>query len=135
MKTLTLIQPWATLIMLGEKKIETRSWSTRYRGKLAIHAGKKIDKEVFNIPYYKEIFQYYGITITNIPTSCIIATCTLLDVQPTESLKDIISYKEYIFGNYSPNRFGWILDNIVPLKTPLPAKGMLGLWEYKEETQ
>lgn len=45
MKALTLIQPWATLIMLGEKQIETRSWNTKYRGKLAIHAGKKIDKD------------------------------------------------------------------------------------------
>ena len=38
MKTLSLIQPWASLIALGEKRIETRSWGTRYRGPLAIHA-------------------------------------------------------------------------------------------------
>jgi hypothetical protein len=39
MKGLTLTQPWATLVAIGAKRIETRSWPTRYRGLLAIHAG------------------------------------------------------------------------------------------------
>lgn len=41
MKALTLWQPWASLIALGIKRIETRSWSTNYRGPLAIHAAKR----------------------------------------------------------------------------------------------
>jgi hypothetical protein len=40
MKVLSLTQPWATLAAIGAKKIETRSWSTAYRGPLAIHAAK-----------------------------------------------------------------------------------------------
>lgn len=40
MKALTLHQPWASLVALGAKMIETRSWSTKYRGPLAIHAGR-----------------------------------------------------------------------------------------------
>jgi hypothetical protein len=39
MKALTLTQPWASLVSLGMKKIETSSWSTPYRGLLLIHAG------------------------------------------------------------------------------------------------
>lgn len=38
MKVLTIRQPWATLIMLGIKQLETRSWRTHYRGELVIHA-------------------------------------------------------------------------------------------------
>ena len=38
MKAITLTQPWATLVAIGAKCIETRSWSTPYRGPLAIHA-------------------------------------------------------------------------------------------------
>lgn len=38
MRVLTVRQPWASLIALGVKTIETRSWSTDYRGPLAIHA-------------------------------------------------------------------------------------------------
>lgn len=131
MKALTLIQPWATLIMLGEKQIETRSWNTKYRGKLAIHAGKKIDKTVFDNPYYKEVFAKHNITPKNIPTSCIIAYCDLDDTKSTEELVSIVSDKEKCFGDYSSNRFGWILKNILPITPPIPAKGMLGLWEFE----
>lgn len=46
MRIITLWQPWASLIALGFKKFETRSWRTRYRGKLAIHAAKrKVDRD------------------------------------------------------------------------------------------
>ena len=45
MKVLTIKQPWATLIMQGDKRFEFRSWKTTYRGDLLIHAGKGIDKE------------------------------------------------------------------------------------------
>ena len=45
MKVLTIKQPWATLIMQGNKRFEFRSWQTKYRGELLIHAGKGIDKE------------------------------------------------------------------------------------------
>lgn len=38
MPALTLHQPWASLVALGVKTIETRAWSTLYRGPLAIHA-------------------------------------------------------------------------------------------------
>ena len=44
MKALTLTQPWATLVAIGAKRIETRSWRTSYRGPLAIHAAKGFPK-------------------------------------------------------------------------------------------
>ncbi|TWH45918.1 ASCH domain-containing protein [Sporomusa sp. KB1] len=40
MKALTILQPWASLIAYGAKRIETRNWVTKYRGPIAIHAGK-----------------------------------------------------------------------------------------------
>ncbi len=40
MKALTLWQPWASAVAVGAKRIETRAWSTEYRGPLAIHAAK-----------------------------------------------------------------------------------------------
>ena len=40
MKALTLTPPWATLVALGHKRVETRSWRTQSRGPLAIHAAK-----------------------------------------------------------------------------------------------
>lgn len=40
MRAITLTQPWSSLVARGQKKIETRSWQTSYRGPLAIHAAK-----------------------------------------------------------------------------------------------
>lgn len=46
MKAITIWQPYAQAIVLGLKKFETRSWPTKYRGKLAIHASlKPLSKE------------------------------------------------------------------------------------------
>lgn len=39
-KAISLHQPWASLVAMGIKGVETRSWTTRYRGPLAIHASK-----------------------------------------------------------------------------------------------
>src|SRR5262245_18042005 len=41
---LSLWQPWASLIAIGAKKIETRSWPTNYRGLVAIHAAKRFQE-------------------------------------------------------------------------------------------
>lgn len=38
MKAITIWQPWASLIACGVKQYETRSWPTKYRGPIAIHA-------------------------------------------------------------------------------------------------
>jgi len=40
-KGLTLWQPWATLVATGDKRIETRSWGTSFRGMVLIHAAVK----------------------------------------------------------------------------------------------
>jgi activating signal cointegrator 1 len=43
MKALTICQPFAELILSGEKRIENRTWFTPHRGPLLIHAGKNRD--------------------------------------------------------------------------------------------
>ena len=128
MKALTLIQPWASLILLGEKKIETRSWKTNYRGPIAIHAGKKIDKSVFEDPFYCDILNKYGITKDNIVTSAILGVGILSDIKRTEDLVASISEKEKKLGTYTENRYGWFIKEIRELETPLVYKGSLGLW-------
>lgn len=40
MKALTICQPYAHLIIIGDKRVENREWYTGYRGLLAVHAGK-----------------------------------------------------------------------------------------------
>lgn len=46
MKAITLHQPWASLVALGQKSIETRSWATKHRGPIAIHAAAHVPSVV-----------------------------------------------------------------------------------------
>lgn len=80
MKAITIRQPWATLIALGEKHFETRSWQTKYRGKLAIHAGKMIDKKACENMFIKETLAKHGIlSYKELPTGVVLATVDLVD--------------------------------------------------------
>jgi hypothetical protein len=138
-----MTQPWATLVAIGQNSIETRSWSTRYRGALAIHSAKGFPtaaRELCELSPYREVLARAGYRdAAQLPRGEIIAVATLVDVIrfSRSTLKDIRSRAlrgefpphEADFGDFSAGRYGWILANVVQLKEPVPAKGMLGLWE------
>ncbi|KZS45724.1 2-oxoglutarate dehydrogenase E1 [Paenibacillus glucanolyticus] len=148
MKTITIIQPWATLIALGEKQFETRSWSTKHRGELAIHAGKKIDREACEIEPIRSTLAKHGYTADNLPTGAIVALCNLEECYMVDNRHDYgtIGLKakngkfimwggsrgnEYYFGDYSDGRCAWQTSNVRHLREPIPAKGMQGLWNWE----
>ncbi|MFD5022241.1 ASCH domain-containing protein [Paenibacillus sp. NPDC058367] len=140
MKAITIIQPWATLIALGEKRFETRSWSTKHRGPLAIHAGKKIDKEACREPEIRKALERHGYTEDNLPTGAVVATCKLSDcLKSVDTWTDgyelegrkLIYSPEYEFGDFTPGRFAWELANVNQLPEPIPAKGQQGLWNWE----
>lgn len=92
MKAITLTQPWATLVAIGAKRIETRPWSTKYRGPLAIHAGKGIGpvgrrRDMISLctsSPFAEALDAAGIwpfsAIDHFPYGKIVAICTLSHV-------------------------------------------------------
>lgn len=142
MKTLTLTQPWAILIAIGAKKIETRSWNTNYRGPLAIHAAKGFPQEAqhvcFNVPFRDYLGDYVALNETyfgqhKFPLGAIVAMCELVRVDRIkEGYEKYITYNERSFGDYTPGRFAWILENITALEKPVFAKGALSLWEWDD---
>lgn len=98
MKAITLSQPWASLVALGVKTIETRSWGTTYRGPLAIHAGKHCEAGVAG-DYYVDDDTPRGCSKQyllrgpipwpyRLPLGAIVATCDLVDVVPMSSYGD-----------------------------------------------
>lgn len=87
MKALTLHQPWASLVALGVKTIETRSWSTTYRGPLVIHAGQRPTKSLFIGDHIVTASgrltpRKTGHGTLPLPLGAVVATCTLVDVVP-----------------------------------------------------
>ena len=133
MKVISLLEPWGSLIKEKVKYIETRSWQTKYRGELYIHASKrKLTKNNWNA--YKE--QLSLLKNTDFKYGYIIAKCTLVDcrVMTDELINEVKkNHNEYISGNYEVGRYAWILKNIEALKKPIATKGQLGIWEYKEK--
>lgn len=128
MKALSILEPWASLIALGHKKIETRSWPTSWRGPLAIHASKGFP------PYAREFaaeLYALGILPNTLRFGCVIATCRLADCQRTDRILDI-NADEMSYGDFTPGRYGWFLDGVVALPAPVPAKGSLGLWDWEQ---
>ena len=124
MKALSLTQPWATLVATDQKRIETRSWRTNYRGPLYIHAAKRFP------PHAREFaLKVYGnpAVLPYITRGAIIARAYLLEVCPVEDLL-ALSVQEAKYGDYSPGRFAYLLSNIEQLE-PIPWKGALGLFE------
>lgn len=192
MRALTIRQPWAQLIALGIKWIETRSWATKYQGPVLIHAGKhKPRTEWFrdNGPPMPPWFDLYAMAGCYRwlederdgwwdlggyewvgPLGCVVAVADLVDCVPICGADERVprAWMPHIaevrgegpqagqlwwwkgsdggyaptsrwitqdvsdqrpFGDFTPGRHAWLLDNVRPLSTPVPAKGRQGLWK------
>lgn len=146
MKALTVQQPWASLIFremalpFGTfKQVETRSWKTSHRGKLAIHAAKNHDKSLFldMDDDTRMTFASAGIRceedIEALPHGVILGEVNVVGCMPIEELrksKYCCVYEE-TFGDWSDGRYGWILADPIEYENPIPATGKLGLWDWE----
>lgn len=132
MKALTLTQPWASLVAIGAKRLETRSWSTSYRGPLAIHAAKGFPRWARETCYQQPFAGALGRGGFNsphdLPVSAFVALVDLVDVVTTESVSPTLHDRERAFGDYARGRFAWILSRPRPIEPAIRAKGALGLW-------
>lgn len=137
MKTLTLTQPWATLVAIGAKHIETRSWYTSYRGPLAIHAAKGFPPSAIELCLeepFATVLDAAGVRRPrNLPRGAIVAVVDLVDCLETGYIV-LPPEPELSFGDFTFGRFAWMMENARRLKTPLPCRGALGLWEGPEIT-
>lgn len=127
-KTITLWQPWAALVAIGRKKIETRSWATEYRGALAIHAAASMP------PWVRKRLLEAGVaeeTIRKLTRGAVLAVGMLADCVPiTEEFVETLSDDERAFGDYRIGRYAWILEDVKRLPLPIEATGRQRLWDW-----
>ncbi|PIN74612.1 ACP synthase [Candidatus Woesearchaeota archaeon CG10_big_fil_rev_8_21_14_0_10_37_12] len=121
MKTLSLKQPWAELVVSGRKTIEVRKWNTKFRGEFLVHASLNTNKEKEKEFSFKDL-----------PTGCIVGKATLIDVKKYTSKEEFEkdSDKHFAKGWHAPKAHGFILENAqrLPLKT---LKGKLNFFEVE----
>lgn len=145
MKAISLVQPYATLVAIGAKRIETRSrnFVGAYRGPLAIHASGALPKwarDIYSTEPFKAVLAANGITdYCQLPLGKVLAYSNLVAVLPMEArgclsgvfadYPELDTPQERAFGDYSVGRLALVLEDIKRLDVPIPAKGALGLWQ------
>ena len=110
-KAITIWQPWASLIVHGFKKVETRGWATRHRGNLFIHAAKKPIKETERIYQVnrKSIEQRLNKELETLPYGSIIGKVNVADcVEITPDFVRTLAAGELDCGDYTYGRYAWI---------------------------
>ena len=154
MRALSLLQPWASLVAWGLKHLETRSWSTAYRGPLGIHASLGKPRHVRILCEHDEFMQralaQLSMTFDELPRGGLVAVASmqlcrrivpegahagLAFTNARELDPARLPPEEYAFGDYSPGRFAWELVDVLRLAEPVPARGMLQLWEIPADVR
>jgi ASC-1-like (ASCH) protein len=125
MKALSLRQPYAELIIKGDKTIEIRTWNTEFRGEFLIHAAQKV---------FEQDCIKFGIDPKTVTTGKIIGKVNLIGTKKYNTIeefrKDFDKHKAEDRWFRQPC-YGFILENPQRVK-PFPAKGFLNFFEVKE---
>lgn len=125
---LTIKQPWASLIIDGGKDIENRSWPTRFRGSVLIHASKKKDENEWwaasGLIRHKDIRVAMSVpwTFASMHSGGIIGVA------------EIVACVTHSQSPWFVGEFGFVITNARPLPF-FACKGALGFWhcEYPSD--
>jgi hypothetical protein len=140
MKALTLWQPWAAFVAAGIKVYETRSWYTKHRGRIAIHAAVQTGYEG-GLERYMDCLVKNGLKHLLAAEGAIICVGHLLSCDPTTTdrwtkpIGDLVSCQERDLGNFSPGRYAWRIEPVTPLRRPVFCRGAQGLWSMPHDVE
>jgi hypothetical protein len=148
MKAISLWQPFASLIAVGSKKYETRSWATKHRGPLLICAAARTGLpelcllDILRRTEFREALApsigfepktvWPPIQPKHLPFGKAVAIVELVDCIRTEDMTAEQIGTDKPFGDFSPGRFAWQLENVKAIEEPFPVKGRQGLFEVDD---
>ena len=124
MKCLSLKQPFAYLLALGEKTIELRKWNTKFRGEFLIHASKTIDDDTC---------ERWDIKIYNLSIGAIIGSAFLDAVKIYSNQEDFKRDKQKHFSIISKYfdgyKYAFFIKNAKMFRKPIVYPGKLRFFE------
>ncbi len=116
--------------MLRHKRFETRSWKMDglIGERIAIHAAKRpcedLDSELIN-----EIDKL-PLNPAHLPLGAVVGACVITAFYRTETIAPSLPRPEFVFGDYSPGRWAWRIEEAEALLEPVSARGRQGIWEW-----
>lgn len=155
---LTLTEPWATLVVLGEKQWETRAWPTSFRGGLLIQAAKTMPSWAQDICLrepFVSVLQSHGIEVPRVEDAggargakrfpfhfgSIIGSAHMAKAARTEVVADQLkklgtarALRELAFGDYNQGRWAFCFTSPLRFPSPVFVRGSLGIWRLQKES-
>jgi hypothetical protein len=123
MKALSFRQPWAELILQGRKTLDLRTYPTHYRGPLAIHASKTVEREAC---------RRYGLDPNELTTGGVVGIVELVEVVPLTENDYNQRQAEHLAGRaYRDGMHGWVLRDPQRLPELVPAHGRMSLFNIE----
>ncbi|HSY50424.1 MAG TPA: ASCH domain-containing protein [Thermoanaerobaculia bacterium] len=146
MKALSVQQPWATLLSIGAKTIETRTWATTSPGTIVIHASRAYPPELRlmerNPAFYSALHHDGLYADPSRDAGQILAVADVVACVKVDYLLDgrskyasRLTNREKAFGDYREGRWGWILENVRRLVTPIACRGSRVLWPLPPDVE
>jgi hypothetical protein len=149
MKALSLWQPWASLMALGLKRIETRGWYMRHRGPLVIASTKTWNRDVLKAMHdanrpsciedesdWRRMIDRLlsrGVkTLGDLPLGAALCIVNVVDCVPTNEAIMTVGEDERAFGDYRLGRWAIFTELVRTFEKPVPCRGSQGLWEFDE---
>lgn len=151
MRVISLWEPWATLVILGIKRWETRGWETKVRGPVLIHAAKtwkrvqkdflerlergEIDATISHRMGMREERPGLLRGLVDVNRGRILGGVLIDKMLPVEQAVRGLGRWESLLGDYSPGqeRWAWRLLDPIPLREPILARGSQGFWKFPDE--
>jgi hypothetical protein len=122
MKTLSLRQPWADLIIQGRKTLELRTWTVKYRGPLAIHASQTVEREACLAR---------GLDPDQVTAGAVVGVVDLVEIIELNAESYAARRSEHLADEPwgGGPLYGWRLANPRPFTEPVPMRGRMGIFE------
>jgi len=135
LKTLSIKEPWASLIMFHGKDVENRSWSTGHRGPLLIHASRSVDLEpdrtskhnCYQNDWENLRYSLAALGIVNLPENIARLNINPGHILGTVNLTGCIKNSCSIWADRG--QYHWLLSNPVPFSASYPTRGQLGIFD------
>lgn len=129
MRAITIQQPFATLIVLGIKKFETRRFEPHFTGTMLIHAAQIRDRclETYvRHPHIFDLIKQAGVDPHSLPKGAIIGAVNVKSSQPTQNMKP--DHVQSATGFWGKGNYAWQLEDPVSIK-PVRMPGRPDIWE------